>query len=137
MTINRLLIGDSASREEVAELPAEIRELIDEAKEILVMVPELPGRLDWLASDTDKTREKADRRMHRVVEELDTPDTRVEGVVGADDPLLAFDDAVAEFEPDHILVIMRPKSRSGWQESGLVEDLKERFDLPVTSHQVD
>ena len=137
MTINRLLVGDSASKEEVAELPAEIRELIDSAAEILVMVPELPSRLDWLASDTDKTREKADKRMHRVVEELDTPENRVEGMVGADDPLLAFEDAVAEFEPDHILVILRPKERSGWQESGLVEDLKQRFDLPVTSFQID
>ena len=61
MTTKKLLIGAGASVEDVGEMPPEIRKLIDEADEVLVMAPELPSRLEWLASDTDKTREKADR----------------------------------------------------------------------------
>jgi ElaB/YqjD/DUF883 family membrane-anchored ribosome-binding protein len=136
MTINRLLIAASASSAEVAEVPSDIRQLIDDAEEILVMSPELPSRLEWLASDTDKTREKADQRMRDVMDVVDDADTQVKGTVGADDPLLAFDEAVAEFEPSHILVIMRPNDRAGWQESGLIDSLNERFEIPVTSHQV-
>jgi hypothetical protein len=30
---------------------------------------------------------------------------------------------------------MRPDERSGWQESGLIESLQERFEMPVTSYQ--
>lgn len=136
MTVNKLLIGAGAAVDDVGELPGEARGLIDEAEEILVMAPELPSRLQWLASDTDKTREKADERMHEVVRELDEPDTHVKGTVGADDPMLAFEEAVAEFGPDHILVVLRPEGRSGWQEDGLIEQLRQRFDLPVTSFRL-
>ena len=73
--------------------------------------------------------------MHDVIEEIDEPGTEVKGTIGADDPMLAFEEAVAEFAPDHILVVLRPEGRSGWQESGLVDDLKDRFDLPVTSYK--
>ena len=137
MKINKLLIAASASSEEVAEVPADIQALIDSAEEILVMSPELPTRLEWLASDTDKTRERADERMRKVMAELNEDGTHVKGTIGADDPMLAFEEAVTEFGPDHILVVMRPDERSGWQESGLIESVKGRFDLPVTSYQVD
>lgn len=135
MANRKLLIGAGATSEEVTDLPQEIRQLIDDADEILVMTPELPSRLEWLASDTDKTREKADERMHEVMEELDDSETRVSGRVGADDPMLAFEEAVSEFGPDHILVVLRPEGRSGWQEKGLVGELKDRFEIPVTSYQ--
>ncbi len=136
MTIERLLIGAGAAAEGLAELPAGIRNLIDASEEILVMSPALPSRLEWLASDTDKTREKADERLIEVMGQLDTTGTEVKGTVGADDPMLAFEEAVAEFRPDHILVALRPEERSGWQESGLVDALVDRFDVPVTSFKI-
>jgi len=36
-----------------------------------------------------------------------------------------------EFRPDHILIGLRGSDRSGWQERGLVEQVLERFGLPV------
>ncbi len=136
MKINRLLIGAGAVGDDPAELPAGIRILIDASKEILVMSPALPSRLEWLASDTDKTPEKADERLREVMGQLEVTGTEVEGEVGADDPLLAFEEAVAEFEPGHILVALRPDSRSGWQEIDLVNELVDRFDVPVTSFKL-
>ena len=136
MTIKRLLIGAGATGDGLAELPADIRNLIDSSEEILVMSPALPSRLEWLASDTDKTREKADERLMDLMGQLDDDDTEVKGTVGADDPMLAFEEAVAEFNPDHILVVLRPDERSGWQESGLVDALVDRFDVPVTSFKL-
>ena len=58
------------------------------------------------------------------------------GEVGADDPLLAFDDAVAEFSPTHILIGLRDEDRAGWQERGLLEALHERLRIPLTIFDV-
>jgi hypothetical protein len=54
-----------------------------------------------------------------------------EGKVGADDPLLAFADAVDKY-PDHILIGLRGSAEADWQEQGLVEKIFERFRLPIT-----
>lgn len=136
MAIKRLLVGAGAIEESLSELPAGIRLLVDSAEEILVMAPELPSRLEWLASDTDRTRERADARLRELMGQLEQTDGEVEGKVGADDPILAFDDAVAEFDPDHILLVLRPEERAGWQENGLIDELITRFDVPVTSFKV-
>jgi hypothetical protein len=121
--------GEAASG--AGDVPAGAQLLIDAASEILVVVPALPSRIAWLASDTDKTRELADERLQTVLGQIGDEGTRVEGAVGADDPLLAFEDAVRDFRPDHILVGLRGRDGSGWQERGLVEQILERFDLPV------
>ncbi len=55
-----------------------------------------------------------------------------EGAVGADDPLLAFQDAIDRFSPDHVLIGLRPDDKSGWQERGLLDQVQERFGLPMT-----
>lgn len=129
-----IVIGESAS--ELSEVPTGARALIDAASEILVVAPALPSRLDWLASDTDRTREAADDRLREVVEQVSDGETDVSGQVGADDPLLAFEDAVHDFAPDHILIGLRSSERSGWQESGLVDQVLQKFGIPVTAFQV-
>ncbi len=52
------------------------------------------------------------------------------GQVGADDPILAFEDAVRSYR----LLI---RYHADWQERGLLEELKRRFDLPMTSFVID
>ena len=128
----RLLIAAGQSASRVEDLPFGARALIDAADEILVITPALPGRLDWLASDTDKAREQADERLQAVLGQLGEIDGEVRGEVGADDPLLAFEDALRDFEADHILIGLRSGDRSGWQERGLVEALFEKFAIPTT-----
>jgi len=132
----RLLIvtGDAAS--DMGEIPFGARLLIDGASEILVVAPALPTRIAWLASDTDRTREVADERLSVVLDQLEEIGTPVEGAVGADDPLLAFEDAVADFHPHHILIALRPSDDSGWQERGLIEKVFHRFGLPVTVFRI-
>ena len=86
-----------------------MRELISAADEILVIAPTLPSRFEWLASASDRARDQADERLQAVLgqvsemEESGSP----RGTVAADDPLLAFDDAIAAFTPDHILIGLR------------------------------
>jgi hypothetical protein len=128
----RLLIaaGEAASGSD--SLPVGIRMLIDAADEIMVVAPRLPGRLDWLASATDAATGRADERLQVVLGHLDELGAEARGRVGADDPLLAFEDAIREFSPDHLLIALRGGDRAGWQERGLLDSLLARFGLPVT-----
>ena len=128
----RLLIAAGAAAESAERVPESVRRLIDSADEVLVIAPALPSRVHWLVSDTDQARSDADERLSAILGHLDELGQPAAGEVAADDPLLAFDDAINEFHPDHILIGLRGPSRSHWQERGLVEEILERFDLPAT-----
>jgi hypothetical protein len=128
----RLLIAAGESASSPAELPFGVRELIAAADEILVVTPALPTRFEWLASATDKAREQADERLRTVLGQLEELGSEAAGAVGADDPLLAFEDAIAQFSPHHVLIALRAGERAGWQERGLLDWLHERFALPMT-----
>ena len=132
----RLLIAAGEAAASAEQLPRGIRSLIDAAAAIMVISPALPGRLDWIASDTDKATEWADARLQTVLGQLDDVDVDARGRVGADDPLLAFEDAIREFAPDHLLIGLRREDRSGWQERGLLDRILERFELPMTVFQL-
>jgi hypothetical protein len=128
----RLLIAAGEAAESPEALPFGVRELIERAEEVLVVTPALPTRFEWLASATDKAREHADERLQAVLGQIESLGTKASGAVGADDPLLAFEDALAGFEADHILVGLRAPDRSSWQESGLLDQLIDRFGVPIT-----
>jgi hypothetical protein len=128
----RLLIAVGDAAADPDSLPSSVRTLIDAAEEILVVAPRLPGRLDWLSSATDVATERADQRLQEVLGHLDELGAEASGRVGADDPLLAFEDAIREFSPDHLLIALRGRDRAGWQERGLLDSILERFELPVT-----
>ena len=131
----KLLIAAGAAADGAAELPPGIRRLIAEADEVMVIAPSLPGRLDWLASDTDRARRQADERLRTVLGQLNEAGTPARGHVAADDPLLAFEDAIRAFRPDHLLVALRSEDRAGWQERQLLDRILERFALPITVFQ--
>jgi hypothetical protein len=128
----KLLIAVGEAAADPDSLPVGVRTLIDAAEEILVVAPRLPGRLDWLSSATDVATERADERLQQVLGHLEELGAEARGRVGADDPLLAFEDAIREFSPDHLLVALRSGDRAGWQERGLLDSMLERFQLPMT-----
>jgi hypothetical protein len=129
---SRLLIAAGESAANARELPFGVRELIDAADEILVITPALPTRFEWLSSATDRAREQADERLRRILGQIEELGSEAEGEVGADDPMLAFEDALRDFEADHLLLAIRAPDEAGWQERGLVDQLLERFGLPMT-----
>lgn len=132
----KLLIATGEAAPSAATLPVGVRALIDSAEEILVVAPALPGRFEWLASATDKAREQADERLGAVLGHLDQMGAPAEGTVGSDDPIEAFEDAMRDFGADHILVAMRSADRAGWQERGLLDELVDRFAVPITVFQL-
>lgn len=128
----RLLIAVGHAAANTADVPSSVRALIDGASEVMVIAPALPSRLQWLMSDTDRATEHADERLGVVLGHLDELGAQAQGRVGNDEPLVAFDDAVREFAPGHILIALRPEERAGWQERGLVDAVLVCFGLPVT-----
>lgn len=129
----RLLVVAGEAASSVEQIPPGVRALIDSADEIMVVAPSLPGRLDWLASSTDRAAEQADERLRVVLGHLGRP---ARGQVGADDPMLAFEDAIRDFPPDHLLIGLRSADRGKWQERGLLDRIQERFALPMTVFQL-
>jgi hypothetical protein len=138
-TDTRLLIVTGAVVADVAELPPLIRSLISSASEILVIAPVLPGRLQWLASDTDRVRQEADERLQAVLAHVETlaPAAGEAGTVGDETPLSAFADAVRRFRPHHILIALRASDHSAWQERQLVDRVREAFHIPITIFEID
>jgi hypothetical protein len=132
----RLLVATGEALADIDELPPLVRGLIDTASEVLVITPILPGGLQWLVSDTDRARHEADERLRTVLGHLEAMDVEVEGRVGDETPLTAFDDAVEDFRPDHILIALRGSEHAGWQERGLLDHVRERFRLPITVFEI-
>jgi len=132
----RLLVATGAAVADVDQLPPLVRGLIDAASDVLVITPVLPGALQWLVSDTDRARHEADERLATVLGQMEAMAVSAEGRVGDETPLTAFGDAVAEFQPDHILIALRGADAAGWQERALVDQVRERFRLPVTVFEI-
>jgi nucleotide-binding universal stress UspA family protein len=135
--IQRLLFVSDAAVANVDELPFAVRAVIDDAAELYVVTPSLPGRLAWLASELNPSRHAADERLDTVLGNMSSIGARASGKAGDDSILTAFEDAVAEFRPDHILIALRSTEHANWQERGLIKHVQDRFGLPVTTFAVD
>ena len=132
----KLLIAVGEAASSTADVPPTVRAVVDAAEEVFVVAPALPGRLDWLNSDTDAAHQRADERLRAVLGQLGDMGAQARGAVGSDEPVEALADAIRAFEPDHLLIALRGSPASGWQEHRLVERVVERFGLPVTVFQL-
>ena len=136
MTGRRVLVATGAAVANVDELPPLVRGLLDAASDVLVITPLLPGGLQWLVSDTDRARHEADERLNAVLGHMETLGVAAEGRVGDETPLTALEDAVRQFRPDHILIALRAEDHAGWQERGLVDQVRARFRIPITVFEI-
>ncbi|HEY5343320.1 MAG TPA: hypothetical protein VIJ66_06635 [Solirubrobacteraceae bacterium] len=62
---------------------------------------------------------------------------RASGTTGDDSTLTALADAIAGFQPDHILIALRSSEHANWQERGPIDQVKEHFGLPLTTFAID
>jgi hypothetical protein len=134
-----LLIVAGATARSLDELPENVRRLIEEAAEVLVVSPVLTSRLHLWTNDTDRAREEADERLGIVLGGVEAVgrDADTRGAVGDEVPLNAFDDAVRVFGPDHIVIALRSGADAGWQEPGLPDRVRDSFGVPVTAIEID
>jgi hypothetical protein len=102
-----------------------------------VISPALNSRLKTWVSDEDPARAAAEARLDSVLSRLQSVGIEARGEVGDVDPLVAVEDAVRLFRPEEIVVSTHPEGRSNWLERGVVDALRERYDLPVRHVVVD
>jgi hypothetical protein len=102
-----------------------------------VVSPALNSRLKTWTSDEDPARAAAQKRLDSTVARLASVGVEARGEVGDVDPLVAIEDAVRSFRPDEILLSTHPEGRSNWLERGVVEAVRERYDVPVNHVVVD
>ena len=113
----------------------------DASADVLVVAPALNSLLRHLTSDVDAAVMRAQERVDRAVAQLRNRGLRARGYVGDTNPLLAIEDALADYSATEIVIATHPPGQSHWLERGLIKSAKARFDVPVThivsSHAVD
>lgn len=106
-------------------------------EEMLLICPALNSRVRTWTSDEDPARADAQERLDASLERLATAGLSARGEIGDGDPLQALEDALREFPADEIVVSTHPPGRSHWLEQGVVEQARQRYDVPVTHVVVD
>jgi hypothetical protein len=111
-------------------LRAAIGDRADDA-EVLVVAPALNSKLRFWMSDPDPAIERAEAVQEETVERMDEEGVDAAGDTGESDPVLAIQDALQTFPADEIVLFTHPRGERNWLEEGVVDDVKERFGLPV------
>jgi hypothetical protein len=123
---------------EGAELLETIRERVQgRPADLYVVSPALNSKLRHWTSDEDAARDAARARLDRSLARLGAAGLQAQGDVGDADPVQAVEDALRVFGADEIVLSTHPEGRSHWLERGVVESVRERFDVPVTHVVVD
>ncbi|MDX6568678.1 MAG: hypothetical protein QOH15_1256, partial [Gaiellales bacterium] len=97
----------------------------DGATEVLVVVPALASTVEALTGAVDDRRADAEATAQALASELNRDGVRARGVVGADDQVLAADDALRTFGADAIVFV--------GADEALLEKALERFAVPVST----
>jgi hypothetical protein len=118
-----------------AELLGVVRERA--GARVLVVCPALNSPLRHWASDEDAARLAAQDRLDASLAAMRAAGVDAEGEIGDGDPIQAVEDALRTFRPDELIVSTHPEGRSHWLERGVVDKVRERFELPVTHVVVD
>jgi hypothetical protein len=100
--------------------------------EVMVVAPALQQTpLKFWLSDADEAITRAREVSLETVEKLDQSGVSASGDTGESDPLEAIQDALTTFAADRIVLFTHPDSRQRYREDVDVEEVKERFGLPV------
>ena len=99
--------------------------------ELHVVVPAVEqSRLQWLANDEDDARAEAMRVGHEIADEAPADVADVD--VKPDPPSQAVLDAIAEHEPDLVVLAVREGEEATWLEEGELDFPSEIEGVPVT-----
>ena len=114
------------------ELTGELREHLGDGAETLILAPALTGSaLKHGMGDVDDAVEEARSRLERSIESLRSDGIEARSEVGDSDPILAIEDALAQFAADEIVIVTHPDDEAGWLESDLFDRARQRFEPPI------
>lgn len=102
----------------------------DEDPEVLVLAPALNSTLSHWASDLDRSRLDAQRKLVLTVGALAAAEVDARGAVGDADPLQAVEDTLRDFAADEVIVAIPPGGPET-RARGLLNELRRRLDRPV------
>ncbi len=102
-----------------------------EVADVLVVAPALNTRTRFLLSDVDPAIQRAEEVMEETVDRMDEEGINAAGDTGESDPLLAIQDALQTFPADRIVLFIHSEADRNWLEEGVVEEARERFEVPV------
>jgi GABA permease len=107
-----------------------------EQAEYFVVVPANPvdtgqAEREGAAFVWEATTKAAQQRLDDTLDALRGDGLTVTGELGDYRPLVALDKAMREFRPDHVVISTHPEDRSTWLRHGVVDDARERCDVPV------
>jgi hypothetical protein len=100
--------------------------------DVVVVAPALNSRLRHLTSDVDRAVVQAHERVRLAVGELRDRGVSARGSVGDTDPVMAIEDALADFPASEIVIATHPRGESHWLERGLIRKAAARFEVPIT-----
>ncbi len=104
--------------------------------EVRVVAPAFAGsRLEHVSGNVDESRELAEERLEKSVEEARDAGVNAEGFVGDSDPLLAIEDALRRAPAEEIVLVTHHEG-TRWLEGDLFERASQRFDVPIVHYEV-
>jgi hypothetical protein len=124
-------LGGKALHDEVS------RRVAERPTEVLVVAPALASALAHWTDAEDAAREAAAIRVRETCAALAGLGVEARGEVAADDPLRAVEDALRMFGADEIVVSTHPPDTSNWLERGVVDRLREFYEIPIVHVVVD
>jgi hypothetical protein len=105
---------------------------LPDAADVVVVAPALNSRLRNWTSDVDAAWRLAQERAQLAVDALRARGVSARGKVGDTSPLMAIEDALAEFPASEIVIATHPRTQAHWLERGLIRKATARFDVPIT-----
>jgi hypothetical protein len=115
------------------KLRAELRERAAGGSDLRILAPILVSRVRYVASDVDRELREARKRLADALSWATGEGITATGVVG--DPLTAFnaiEDELRRYTPAEVIVSSLPAGKSNWLETGIIEQLREELEVPVT-----
>jgi hypothetical protein len=101
--------------------------------EVRVVAPAVTdSALKHAFGDVDEAIAAAEERLRHSLEALGHSGLKVAGAIGDADPVVAMEDALADFDADEILIVTHPEDDGAWLEGDAFERAQEQFRLPVT-----
>jgi GABA permease len=119
------------------ELKEEILRRGEPRPELRIVAPVLASRSHYLTSDIDRELGEARERLDSTLQWAHEQGFEAVGMVGADSPLIAIEDALRRYGADELIISTHIPERSHWLESGVVERARAQLDIPVTHVVVD
>jgi hypothetical protein len=107
-----------------------------EGAEVLVISPATnESPLAFWVSDSDEAIHEAEVAQEETVERLEEEGIDAAGDTGESEPAVAIQDALATFKADRIVIFSHAGETDYREEAGL-EDVEERFGVPVTHAEI-